>query len=109
MVSELNKKTKSGLHLTSKQMKDQFKTYRSQYGKAKKESSSTGFGLTEEDQSKGIITISQKWITYLDHYQMSTPLEEETPNNTLGPCLKLQMRAQMKICFLTLERLLLLQ
>ncbi|KAI8461231.1 hypothetical protein BY996DRAFT_6609157 [Phakopsora pachyrhizi] len=52
MVNNLNKKTKSGLHLTSKQMKDQFKTYQSRYGKVKKESSSTGFGLTEEDQSK---------------------------------------------------------
>ncbi|CAH7689234.1 hypothetical protein PPACK8108_LOCUS24261 [Phakopsora pachyrhizi] len=60
MLDELNKKTKSGLHLTSKQMKDRFKTYQSQYGKAKKESSSTGFGLTEEYQSKVIITISQK-------------------------------------------------
>ncbi|KAI8461618.1 hypothetical protein BY996DRAFT_6556254 [Phakopsora pachyrhizi] len=38
MVNELNKKTKLGLHLTSKQMKDCFKTYRSRYGKAKKES-----------------------------------------------------------------------
>ncbi|CAH7685650.1 hypothetical protein PPACK8108_LOCUS20218 [Phakopsora pachyrhizi] len=60
IVNELNKKAKSGLHLTSKQIKEQFKTYQSRYGKAKKESSSTGFGLTEEDQSKGIITISQK-------------------------------------------------
>ncbi|KAI8445579.1 hypothetical protein BY996DRAFT_6545039 [Phakopsora pachyrhizi] len=35
-------------------------TYQSQYGKAKKESSSTGFGLTEEGQSKVIIKISKK-------------------------------------------------
>ncbi|CAH7677063.1 hypothetical protein BY996DRAFT_6497228 [Phakopsora pachyrhizi] len=53
MVNELNKKTKLGLHLTSKQMKDSLKAYRSRYGKAKKEISSTGFGLTEEDHNQG--------------------------------------------------------
>ncbi|KAI8442826.1 hypothetical protein BY996DRAFT_6573393 [Phakopsora pachyrhizi] len=85
MVNELKKKTKSGLHLTSKQMKDQFKTYQSQYGKAKKESSSTGFGLTEEDQSKGIIRISQKLNLMCPCYEQMDHIFGSLPNvNPLG-------------------------
>ncbi|CAH7690594.1 hypothetical protein PPACK8108_LOCUS25989 [Phakopsora pachyrhizi] len=90
MVNELNKKTKSGLHLTSKQMKDQFKTYQSQYGKAKKESSSTGFGLTEEDQSKGIIMISQKLNLMCPCYQQMDHIFGSLPNvNSIGGTSKL--------------------
>ncbi|CAH7683466.1 hypothetical protein PPACK8108_LOCUS16998 [Phakopsora pachyrhizi] len=85
MVNKLNKKTKSGLHFTSKQMKDRFKTYQSQYGKAKKESSSTGFGLTEEDQSKGIITISQKLNLMFPCYEQMDHIFGSLPNvNPLG-------------------------
>ncbi|KAI8454575.1 hypothetical protein BY996DRAFT_8478186 [Phakopsora pachyrhizi] len=85
MVNELNKKTKSGLHLTSKQMKDQFKTYQSRYGKAKKESSFTGFGLTEEDQSKGIITITQKLNLICPCYEQMDHIFGSLPNvNPLG-------------------------
>ncbi|KAI8461059.1 hypothetical protein BY996DRAFT_8683451 [Phakopsora pachyrhizi] len=85
MVNELNKKTKFGLHLTSKQMKDRFKTYRSRYGKAKKESSSTGFGLTEEDQCKGIITISQKLNLMCPCYEQMDHIFGSLPNvNPLG-------------------------
>ncbi|CAH7669241.1 hypothetical protein PPACK8108_LOCUS3827 [Phakopsora pachyrhizi] len=85
MVNELNKKTKSGLHLTSKQMKEQFKTYQSQYGKAKKESSSTGFGLTEEDQSKGFITISQKLNLMCPCYEQMDHIFGSLPNvNPIG-------------------------
>ncbi|KAI8460334.1 hypothetical protein BY996DRAFT_6583653 [Phakopsora pachyrhizi] len=44
MAAEVNQKSKSGLKISSKQMK---------------EHDSTGFGVSEDDQSKGIITISQ--------------------------------------------------
>ncbi|KAI8447125.1 hypothetical protein BY996DRAFT_6515058 [Phakopsora pachyrhizi] len=43
--------------------------YQSSYGKAKKKSSSTGFGLKEEDQRKGIITISQKLNLMFPSYE----------------------------------------
>ncbi|CAH7674675.1 hypothetical protein PPACK8108_LOCUS9597 [Phakopsora pachyrhizi] len=46
MAAEVNQKSKSGLNISSKQMKEQFKTY-----KAKKLSDSTGFGVSEDDQS----------------------------------------------------------
>ncbi|CAH7671823.1 hypothetical protein PPACK8108_LOCUS6651 [Phakopsora pachyrhizi] len=65
MVNELNKKTK--------------------YEKAKKESSSTGFGLTEEDQSKGIITISQKLNLMCPCYEQMDHIFGSLPNvNPLG-------------------------
>ncbi|KAI8450123.1 hypothetical protein BY996DRAFT_8553280 [Phakopsora pachyrhizi] len=54
MAAEVYQKTKSCLKTSSKQMKEQFKTY-----KAKKLSGSTGFGVSENDQSKGMITLSQ--------------------------------------------------
>ncbi|CAH7672977.1 hypothetical protein PPACK8108_LOCUS7830 [Phakopsora pachyrhizi] len=41
-------------------MKEQFKTYKAKYVKAKKASDFTGFGVSEDDQSNGIITITQK-------------------------------------------------
>ncbi|CAH7689715.1 hypothetical protein PPACK8108_LOCUS24835 [Phakopsora pachyrhizi] len=58
--AEVNRKSKSGLNISSKQMKERFKNYKAKYVKAKKMSDSTGFGDSEDDQSKGIITISQK-------------------------------------------------
>ncbi|CAH7689937.1 hypothetical protein PPACK8108_LOCUS25122 [Phakopsora pachyrhizi] len=60
MAAEVNQKSKSGLNISSKQMKEWFKTYKAKYVKAKKMGDSTGFGVSEDDQSKGIITISQK-------------------------------------------------
>ncbi|KAI8453513.1 hypothetical protein BY996DRAFT_6527756 [Phakopsora pachyrhizi] len=60
MAAEVNQKSKSGLNISSKQMKERFKTYKAKYVKAKKMGDSTGFGVSEDDQSKGIITISQK-------------------------------------------------
>ncbi|KAI8454077.1 hypothetical protein BY996DRAFT_6570104 [Phakopsora pachyrhizi] len=60
MAAEVNRKSKSGLNISSKQMKERFKNYKAKYVKAKKMSDSTGFGDSEDDQSKGIITISQK-------------------------------------------------
>ncbi|KAI8461532.1 hypothetical protein BY996DRAFT_6510867 [Phakopsora pachyrhizi] len=53
MAAEVNQKSKSDLNISSKQMKEQFKTYKAKYTKAKKLSDSTGFGVS-------IITISQK-------------------------------------------------
>ncbi|CAH7674819.1 hypothetical protein PPACK8108_LOCUS9748 [Phakopsora pachyrhizi] len=55
-------------------------TYQSRYGKAKKESSSTGFGLTEEDQSKGIITISQKLNLMYPCYEQMDHIFGSLPN-----------------------------
>ncbi|KAI8449819.1 hypothetical protein BY996DRAFT_6580512 [Phakopsora pachyrhizi] len=60
-------------------------TYQSRYGKAKKESSSTGFGLTEEYQSKGIITISQKLNLMYPCYEQMDHIFGSLPNvNPLG-------------------------
>ncbi|CAH7684164.1 hypothetical protein BY996DRAFT_6473426 [Phakopsora pachyrhizi] len=42
--TEVNQKSKSGLNISSKQMKEWFKNYKAKYVKAKKMSDSTGFG-----------------------------------------------------------------
>ncbi|CAH7687198.1 hypothetical protein PPACK8108_LOCUS21947 [Phakopsora pachyrhizi] len=59
MVNELNKKTK---------------------WKGQKESSSRGFGLTEEDQTKGIITISQKLNLMCPCYEQMVHIFGSLPN-----------------------------
>ncbi|CAH7671396.1 hypothetical protein BY996DRAFT_6611128 [Phakopsora pachyrhizi] len=56
MAAEVNQKSKSGLNISSKQMKERFKTYKAKYVKAKKLSASTGFGISEEDQRNGILS-----------------------------------------------------
>ncbi|CAH7675574.1 hypothetical protein PPACK8108_LOCUS10597 [Phakopsora pachyrhizi] len=79
MAAEVNQKSKSGLNISSKQMKEPFKTYKAKYVKAKKLSASTGFGISEEDQSNGIITITQKLNTICPCFeQMDNSVETIT-------------------------------
>ncbi|CAH7671019.1 hypothetical protein PPACK8108_LOCUS5769 [Phakopsora pachyrhizi] len=54
-------------------------TYQSRYEKAKKESSSTGFGLTEDDQSKGG---DPKQLTWALPQTTNESTDEDMPSNT---------------------------
>ncbi|CAH7689092.1 hypothetical protein PPACK8108_LOCUS24159 [Phakopsora pachyrhizi] len=82
MAAEVNQKSKNGLNISSKQMKEQFKTYKAKYVKAKKLSASTGFGISEDDQSKGIITILQKLNTICPCFDQMDVIFGSQPNIT---------------------------
>ncbi|KAI8448514.1 hypothetical protein BY996DRAFT_6580623 [Phakopsora pachyrhizi] len=82
MAAEVNRKSKSGLNISSKQMKEWFKTYKAKYVKAKKLDDSTGFGVSEDDQSKGIITISQKLNNLCPCFEQMDVIFGSQPNIT---------------------------
>ncbi|CAH7674881.1 hypothetical protein PPACK8108_LOCUS9815 [Phakopsora pachyrhizi] len=82
MAAEVNRKSKSGLNISSKQMKERFKTYKAKYVKAKKLGDSTGFGVSEDDQSKGIITISQKLNNLCPCFEQMDVIFGSQPNIT---------------------------
>ncbi|MBW0563948.1 hypothetical protein O181_103663 [Austropuccinia psidii MF-1] len=60
MAIEVNKKSQNHLNLSSRSIRDQWKTYKKKYMAAKKFENSTGAGITEEDESKGIKSMSEK-------------------------------------------------
>ncbi|KAI8450072.1 hypothetical protein BY996DRAFT_6461692 [Phakopsora pachyrhizi] len=82
MAAEFNQKSKSGLNISSKQIKERFKTYKAKYVRAKKMSDSIGFGVSEDDQSKGIITISQKLNNICPCFEQMDVIFGSQPNIT---------------------------
>ncbi|CAH7683476.1 hypothetical protein PPACK8108_LOCUS17010, partial [Phakopsora pachyrhizi] len=83
MATEINKQSKTGLWLTSKQMRDCFKTYKNKYVKAKDMSKQTGFGITEEDKKNKIFSISHKLNDVCPCYEDMDQLFGSKPNITL--------------------------
>ncbi|CAH7667708.1 hypothetical protein PPACK8108_LOCUS2133 [Phakopsora pachyrhizi] len=82
MATEINKQSKTGLWLTSKQMRDCFKTYKNKYVKAKDMSKQTGFGTTEEDKNNKIFSISHKLNDVCPCYEDMDRLFGSKPNIT---------------------------
>ncbi|MBW0543399.1 hypothetical protein O181_083114 [Austropuccinia psidii MF-1] len=60
MAIEVNKKSQNCLSLSSNKIQDQWQTYKKKYMAAKKFKHLTGAGLMEEDESKGIKSMSEK-------------------------------------------------
>ncbi|MBW0473221.1 hypothetical protein O181_012936 [Austropuccinia psidii MF-1] len=60
MAIEVNKKSQNRLNLSSSRIQDQWQTYKKKYMAAKKFENLTGAGITEEDESKGIKSMSEK-------------------------------------------------
>ena len=58
MAIEVNKKSRNRLNLSSSSIRDQWRTYKKKYMAAKKFENLTGAGITEEDESKGIKSMS---------------------------------------------------
>ncbi|KAF9422176.1 hypothetical protein BGZ76_003817 [Entomortierella beljakovae] len=60
LATTINKQTKSRLGLNGKSIKERIKRHRRLYKKWKDISRSTGFGVTDDDRTKGIFSITSK-------------------------------------------------
>ncbi|MBW0580884.1 hypothetical protein O181_120599 [Austropuccinia psidii MF-1] len=59
MAIEVNKQSQNCLNLSSISIRDQWQTYKKKYMAEKKTENLTGAGITEEDESKGIKSMSE--------------------------------------------------
>ncbi|MBW0581606.1 hypothetical protein O181_121321 [Austropuccinia psidii MF-1] len=82
MAIEVNKKSQNCLNLSSSSIQDQWKTYTKKYMVAKKFQNLTGAGLTEEDYSKVIKSMSEKLESMCSCYVEMDVLFGHRPNDT---------------------------
>ncbi|MBW0543080.1 hypothetical protein O181_082795 [Austropuccinia psidii MF-1] len=82
MAIEVNKKSRNRLNLSSSSIQDQWQTYKKKYMAAKKFENLTGAGITEEDESKGIKSMSEKLESMCPCYVEMDVLFGHKPNVT---------------------------
>ncbi|MBW0515925.1 hypothetical protein O181_055640 [Austropuccinia psidii MF-1] len=82
MAIEVNKKSQNCLSLSSSSIQDQWKTYKKRYMAAKKFKNSTGAGIMEEYESKGIKSMSEKLEIMCPCYSGIDVLFGHNPNVT---------------------------
>ncbi|MBW0588203.1 hypothetical protein O181_127918 [Austropuccinia psidii MF-1] len=82
MAIEVNKKSRNCLNLSSSSIQDQWRTYKKQYMAAKKFENLTGAGIMEEDESKGIKSMSEKLESMCPFYAEMDVLFGHKPNVT---------------------------
>ncbi|MBW0587398.1 hypothetical protein O181_127113, partial [Austropuccinia psidii MF-1] len=82
MAIEVNKKTLKCLNLSSQSLQDQWQTYKKKYMAAKKIKNLTGDGITEEDESKGIKSMSENLERMCTFYAEMDVLFGHKPNVT---------------------------
>ncbi|MBW0588676.1 hypothetical protein O181_128391, partial [Austropuccinia psidii MF-1] len=82
MAIEVNKKSHSRLKLSSSSIQDQWRTYKKKYMSAKKFENSTGAGLMEKDESKGIKSMSENLESMCPCYAEMGVLFGHKPNVT---------------------------
>ncbi|MBW0556805.1 hypothetical protein O181_096520 [Austropuccinia psidii MF-1] len=82
MVIEVNKKSQNCLNLSSSSIQDQWRTYKKKYMAAKKFENLTEAGLTEEVESKGIKSMSEKLESMCPCYAEMDVLFGHKPNFT---------------------------
>ncbi|MBW0594063.1 hypothetical protein O181_133778, partial [Austropuccinia psidii MF-1] len=82
MAIEVNKKSRNRLNLSSSSIRDQWQTYKKKYMAAKKFENLTGAGITEEDESKGIKSMSEKLESMCPCYAEMDALFGHKPNVT---------------------------
>ncbi|MBW0582379.1 hypothetical protein O181_122094 [Austropuccinia psidii MF-1] len=82
MAIEVNKKSQNRLKLSSSSIQDQWQTYKKKYMAAKKIKNLTAAGLTEEDESKGIRSMSEKLESMCPCYAEMDLLFGHKPNVT---------------------------
>ncbi|MBW0497357.1 hypothetical protein O181_037072 [Austropuccinia psidii MF-1] len=80
MAIEVNKKSQNCLNLSSSSIQDQWRTYKKKYMAAKKFKTLTGAGITEEDESKGIKSMSEKLESMCPCYAEMDVLFGHKPN-----------------------------
>ncbi|MBW0580110.1 hypothetical protein O181_119825 [Austropuccinia psidii MF-1] len=82
MAIEVNKKSQNRLNLSSSSIQDQWRTYKKKYVAAKRFKSLTGAGIMEEDESKGIKSMSKKLESMCPCYAEMAVLFGHNPNVT---------------------------
>ncbi|MBW0536308.1 hypothetical protein O181_076023 [Austropuccinia psidii MF-1] len=82
MAIEVNKKSQNCLNLSSSSIQDQWQTYKKKYMAAKKIKNLTGAGITKEDESKGIKSMSEKLESMCPCYAEMDVLFGHKPNVT---------------------------
>ncbi|MBW0523379.1 hypothetical protein O181_063094, partial [Austropuccinia psidii MF-1] len=82
MAIEVNKKSRNRLNLSSCSIRDRWRTYKKKYMAAKKFENLTGAGITEEDESKGIKSMSEKLESMCPCYAEMDVLFGHKPNVT---------------------------
>lgn len=86
MAANLKNKTKGRMDLSPKQMMERFKNYRSKYRKAHMLSSSTGFGISQADQERGIRSVFEKLDSICPYYDKMDELFGQHANVTPTYC-----------------------
>ncbi|MBW0521566.1 hypothetical protein O181_061281 [Austropuccinia psidii MF-1] len=82
MPIEVNKKSRNHLNLSSSSILDQQRIYKKKYMAAKKFKNLTGAGITEEDESKGIKSMSENLEIMCLCYAKKEVLFGHKPNVT---------------------------
>ncbi|MBW0486917.1 hypothetical protein O181_026632 [Austropuccinia psidii MF-1] len=82
MAIEVNKKSRNHLNLSSSSIRDQWQTYKKKYMAAKKFKNLTGAGIMEEDERKGIKSMSEKLEIMCPCYAEMDVLFGHKPNVT---------------------------
>ncbi|MBW0545715.1 hypothetical protein O181_085430 [Austropuccinia psidii MF-1] len=82
MALEVNEKSQNHLKLSSSSIRDQWRTYKKKYKEAKKFENITGAGLTKEDESKGIKSMSENIQSMCPCYAEMDALFGKKPNVT---------------------------
>ncbi|MBW0545133.1 hypothetical protein O181_084848 [Austropuccinia psidii MF-1] len=82
MAIEVNEKSQNCLNLSSSSIQDQWRAYKKKYMAAKKFENLTGAGLMEEDESKGIKSISENIESMCPCYAEMDFLFGHKPNVT---------------------------
>ncbi|MBW0535151.1 hypothetical protein O181_074866, partial [Austropuccinia psidii MF-1] len=82
MAIEVKKKSQNHLNLSSSSIQDQWQTYKKKYMAAKKFKNLTGAEITEEDENKGIKSMSEKLESICPCYAEMDVLFGHKPNVT---------------------------
>ncbi|MBW0590265.1 hypothetical protein O181_129980, partial [Austropuccinia psidii MF-1] len=82
MAIEVNKKSQNCLNLSSSSIRDRWQTHKKKYMPEKKFENLTGAGITEEDESKGIKSMSEKLESMCPCYVEMDVLFGHKPNVT---------------------------
>ncbi|MBW0547688.1 hypothetical protein O181_087403 [Austropuccinia psidii MF-1] len=82
MAIEVNKKSQNRLNLSSSSIQDQWQTYKKKYMAANKFKNLTGAGIMEEDESKGIKSMSESLESMSPCYAEMDVLFGHKPNVT---------------------------
>ncbi|KAL6566632.1 hypothetical protein OROMI_015036 [Orobanche minor] len=80
LAAIINNGFKGKYTLNHKSMADRFRTYMNKYRDAREKSSSTGFGVTDDDKKRNIHTVQAKLDSMCPHYERMHALVGERTN-----------------------------